>query len=186
MAWSGESNFNVSVNNSFVLTCLNSQYDSNDFPIPPHVKIHDCVEGDLWSDDPSEATLPGAFSSYTSFELPVSSNLLLFLARGSTSHGNIAIITSDDVGDVAKVDVSVEYYRQKIRDEARVCLLGREEGETGVGIFVSLDESFRVSISNFYARPLSETTVILGIRKTAFHSLSLLLFLLLRTARLSS
>ena len=58
----------------------------------------------------------------------------MFLARGSLANGFIQIVPSEEVTDVVKVDVVVSYFRTDIRDEAKVCVIRREDDETGVAI----------------------------------------------------
>lgn len=106
--------------------------------LPSQVELVECIQGPAWTDQGHDRPFP-EYPHFveTSFELPISSDLLFFLARGRLSTGVITIVSSPDVRDVATVDVSLYYYREEIRDKARACLIKRHNGENGIGIFVS-------------------------------------------------
>ena len=69
----------------------------------------------------------------------MSAENLLLISRGPRlSCGRVEIVTSPQQDqDVATVQVVVGYFKQDVRDEAKVCYIGRGDGEIGVGIFVS-------------------------------------------------
>lgn len=75
------------------------------------------------------------YAARTSVKLPVSSDLLYFISRGSLSHGAVRII--DDGEDSSDVNVSVTfvYDAEFLLDRAKVCLLQQEHDKNGVGIF---------------------------------------------------
>ncbi|KAF8161489.1 hypothetical protein B0H34DRAFT_747387 [Crassisporium funariophilum] len=124
------------------------QGPSGRYPVPENMNLDDCVSNDDWVSLPPTIThdLPKGnpyhppagfpYSSQVTFDLPVSSEALLLFSRGSTSAGSVDIVTSkEQPHDVATVRVVVNYFRDDIRDEAKVCRISRQEGETGVGIF---------------------------------------------------
>ncbi|KAL6300094.1 hypothetical protein BKA93DRAFT_741210 [Sparassis latifolia] len=74
----------------------------------------------------------------TSFELPVSSELLYFTAQGSAAlaRGSIEFDQSGEVGsDVVRVDVAAYFNHQHEFLDTTMCLLQHGEDENGVGIF---------------------------------------------------
>ena len=139
----GESEHALSAHSSKFILQL-AQMDSS---VPSDITVDHCISGSGWSNEPPAMRLSGTFrhraaatsppySANTSFELPVSSDLLFLLARGSMSGGTVDIMSSPTVSNVAKVHVTVKYYREDVRDRAKVCLVKRRDGENGVGIFV--------------------------------------------------
>ncbi|OBZ69747.1 hypothetical protein A0H81_10112 [Grifola frondosa] len=100
-----------------------------------------CVRHANWSMDSDTHPLswhPYGYShvAQTSFELPVSSDLLYLIARGALSHGSIDISDSGETGsDVVQVYISAFYYHESALNRAKVCLLQPEEGKNGIGIF---------------------------------------------------
>ncbi|KAF8802647.1 hypothetical protein BYT27DRAFT_7172708 [Phlegmacium glaucopus] len=113
-----------------------------DYPIPPQVTLEQCVSYDDWSSRPAdylEASQQG-FSfpliAVTTLDLPLSAEALLVLSRGPMSAGSVEIVTSPQQGqDVATVEVAVSYFREVIRDQAKVCRILRKDRAVGVGIF---------------------------------------------------
>lgn len=107
------------------------------WPIPGEYRAHDCVSGNAWKAHKnsigSNAMYP--MDSVTSFDLPVSSSRLFILQRGTLSAGSLRVETSDAVRRTVHVEVRVHYRSTKALDHANVCLLRRQEGENGVGIF---------------------------------------------------
>ena len=84
-------------------------------------------------------TADGRLLSESSFDLALPSENLLAISRGHWSSGVLNVVTSpEQAQDTATVRVEVKYFREEIRDLAKVCYITREEGEKGVGIFVSL------------------------------------------------
>ena len=93
------------------------------------------MQSDEWSEP--ELSEDGYLSSDTSFDLALSSNLFV-ISRGHWSGGVLNVATSpEQAQDKATVRVEVKYYREQIRDLAKVCYITRGDGEKGVGIFVS-------------------------------------------------
>ena len=83
-------------------------------------------------------TSPYPYSAKNFLELPVSSDLLYFLSRGALSSGIVQLAADGDSdSNVASVRVQLLYNRPEFLEHAHVCLLQREEGKNGVGIFVS-------------------------------------------------
>lgn len=122
-------------------------FDTKDIPIPPGIDVGRCVSHSDWSNDISNVATdmeittrpPYSFpySAETSFDLALSSDVLLLLSRGSLSAGRVDVVTSPALSDVVRVQVVVNYFRKDIRDLAQACLIKRGDGENGVGIFVS-------------------------------------------------
>jgi hypothetical protein len=111
---------------------MQSQWFQTDWPISPEFHSVHCAHREDWLRTQSQYP----YSSSVSFELPVSSAVLFFLARGSLASGNIKILHINQVSDVAKVQVDVGYYRADAIDRAHVCALTRSADDHGVGIFV--------------------------------------------------
>jgi len=107
------------------------------YPVPPHVTLEHCVSYADWSSPPSHQPSYGfPLTAVTTFDLPLSGDALLLLSRGPNSAGSVDIVTSSKQDqDVVTVEVVVSYFREDIRDDAKVCRVGRREGEIGVGIF---------------------------------------------------
>jgi len=81
----------------------------------------------------------GLLTSKSSFDLSLASENLFAISRGHWSGGVLTVMTSpEQAQDTATVHVEVKYYQERLRDLAKVCYVAREEGETGVGIFVSI------------------------------------------------
>ncbi|KAJ3531475.1 hypothetical protein NM688_g7570 [Phlebia brevispora] len=91
--------------------------------------------GDYFVSNP-EQTAHYPYVANTSVDLPVSSDLLYLLSSGALSNG-VVEVTADGPSDsdVATVDVKLLYHHSEILEKAHVCLLQREEGKNGVGIF---------------------------------------------------
>jgi hypothetical protein len=91
-----------------------------------------------WAPTDPAGPSPYPHSARVYFELPVSSDALFLLARGSLAHGSVSILAdSNDGGDKVKAEVVISYFTQEARDRAKVCSLQRTPGSNGVGIFVS-------------------------------------------------
>lgn len=102
----------------------NTQYQH--VSIPSNVNVQNCAS---WSG--------GALSAQ--FDLPVSSDLLMFMARGHITEGSLEIVSSSRSGNTVKVDVSASVSPRSLLDQIKVCTIKLKEGENGVGIFVSTD-----------------------------------------------
>ena len=91
---------------------------------------HDLLDEELF-------LLRDHLAARTSLKLPVSSDLLYFIGRGTLSHGLVRIL--DDGEDENDVNVTVTYLydAEHLLEKAKVCLLEQEKHHNGVGIFVS-------------------------------------------------
>ena len=98
--------------------------------IPPDLTLLDCP--DLEPED-------GEGETSVHLELPVTSENIFLLSRGSYSVGVVYLTQSEDIGDVIDVNINVFYDREagKHLDLAKVCTVSRPDGENGIGIFVS-------------------------------------------------
>ena len=95
------------------------------------------MQSDEWSEP--EMSGDGLLTSDSSFDLSLSSANLFVISRGHWSGGVLSVVTSpEQAQDTATVHVEVKYHQERLRDLAKVCYITREEGETGVGIFVSI------------------------------------------------
>ncbi|KAK0196019.1 hypothetical protein F5146DRAFT_924767 [Armillaria mellea] len=111
-------------------------FPDSDFPIPNGHTVRECIWGQGWTSTGSGGGFPTQrYSAHTSFDLPLNSETLFLLSQGSLSSGAVNVVTSPTLKDVVRVDVAIQYYRQRVLDYARVCLLQRREGENGVGVF---------------------------------------------------
>lgn len=74
----------------------------------------------------------------TSFELPLSADVLYLFSRGALSKGHISFIEDADwtQTDTVKVDVAIEYASRETLAVASACLLERKEGHKGIGLLV--------------------------------------------------
>ncbi|KAF9018936.1 hypothetical protein BDZ89DRAFT_1021123, partial [Hymenopellis radicata] len=126
-----------------------------DFPIPGEYNLLECLQGPDWNDrgaalsDSSDNSdnLPTVtyqtvglnhsypYYSQRSFDLPLSSDLMFLLARGSLSSGIVKIVSSPVVTDAVRVDIAVQYHYPAVLDHTKVCLMRRAEHEIGVGFF---------------------------------------------------
>ncbi|KAI0944062.1 hypothetical protein AcV7_001982 [Taiwanofungus camphoratus] len=72
----------------------------------------------------------------TSFELPLSADVLYLFSRGALSKGHISFIEDADwtQTDTVKVDVAIEYASRETLAVASACLLERKEGHKGIGL----------------------------------------------------
>ncbi|KAF8058515.1 hypothetical protein FPV67DRAFT_506362 [Lyophyllum atratum] len=104
-------------------------------PIPPDVTLEDCAgwEGDSRLQGRHFATAREPFTAFASFELPISSEKLFFLARGMAS-GSVKLRYGSD-SDNVKVAVEARYRLQEAIDSVKVCTITRDDGENGLGIF---------------------------------------------------
>lgn len=111
-------------------------------PTLPNQHIVDCVQGEEWEpiSDNFAATSPFDHAR-TEFDLPIDSALFL-LSRGSMSHGALSIFqdevsqTGDEHDGRARVEVIVQFRSRTGLGRAQVCLMNRDDGGNGVGIFV--------------------------------------------------
>lgn len=106
-----------------------------DYPSMPDVTTDNCVAS--WpanQQNPPYGSFP--YSAAVSLDVPLPSETLLLLSEGSLSSGDLKITTSPEVSGAARVHIVVYYYNQDTRDKARICLIDRKRGESGVGILV--------------------------------------------------
>ncbi|KAJ7817248.1 hypothetical protein B0H14DRAFT_3742419 [Mycena olivaceomarginata] len=101
-----------------------------EYPIPSDVVTDNCVT--TWSETQNPIGFP--YSASTSFRFPVPSKTLLLLSKGGLSAGHLKITSSSETTDV-RVKVTVKYHKPAARDTAKVCMIERSHGESGVGIF---------------------------------------------------
>ncbi|KAF8959955.1 hypothetical protein BDZ97DRAFT_1835763 [Flammula alnicola] len=123
-----------------------------EYNIPSGLLMSGCVQGGDWSNQVQPATfyteLPAGnpflpphgfpFSSQTTFDVPLDSVNLLLLSRGQLSAGTVDVVTSpQQAPNTATFRVVMNYFREDIRNLAKVCVIRRNEGEStkGVGIF---------------------------------------------------
>ncbi|EPQ55234.1 hypothetical protein GLOTRDRAFT_61143 [Gloeophyllum trabeum ATCC 11539] len=103
----------------------------------------DCSSGAQWQSsaagwyDSASVNATGSYprSVATSLELPLSSDLLYFVARGAQMSGNLDVLDDGKNRGVVKVDVVIYYREQSALDRTSVCKLKRGDGENGVGFF---------------------------------------------------
>jgi len=109
--------------------------DQAGWPLQSDGKIRRCVSGHKAWARQQIAGNPSA-----SFELPLSADVMYLFARGALSRGNVVIIQDETwrEPDTVKVDVSLKYATREIMEATSVCLLERQEGHSGVGIFSPL------------------------------------------------
>ncbi|EGN95818.1 hypothetical protein SERLA73DRAFT_162538 [Serpula lacrymans var. lacrymans S7.3] len=105
-------------------------------PGPGDGVVERCVGGPAWSvynKSPPEEFYP--YNAETTFQLPVSYDLLYMITRGGTNIGSVNIVSSNVVKNTADVLVHVGYYTQQALDYANVCLLNKGMNTQGVGIY---------------------------------------------------
>jgi hypothetical protein len=112
--------------------------DTRDGPVLSDGPVQRCVGGEDWLQSSSPGSSQYPQSASVVFDLPVASDALYLLARGSLAHGSAKILDSEEDGDNVKVEVAVSYHTQEALNRAKVCSLQRKSRENGVGIFVSV------------------------------------------------
>ncbi|GJE88415.1 hypothetical protein PsYK624_044980 [Phanerochaete sordida] len=75
------------------------------------------------------------YAARTSVKLPLTSDLLYFIGRGTLSHGLVRILDDGDSENEVNVTVTFAYGEERLLEEAKVCLLEQEGNQHGVGIF---------------------------------------------------
>ncbi|KAF8589476.1 hypothetical protein K439DRAFT_1612703 [Ramaria rubella] len=113
-----------------------------DGPLASDGHVVQC-SNDAWNLDldqreqsPTMFTSIPPYSSSMSFIIPVSSNLIFLMSRGSYDYGSsIKLEISDNPRDDVEIEVVMSYYSNAARNRAQVCLLERDEGAKGVGFF---------------------------------------------------
>ncbi|TDL18015.1 hypothetical protein BD410DRAFT_729021 [Rickenella mellea] len=137
------------------------------WPSPGDGEIAECIGGRDWNFAPLTDAIPEAsagdpaipgvpqfptrkswpfpISARTNFRLPVSSNVLYFLSRGSYASGMVRYETTEEDGNYVKVDVIVNYKSQSALDRANICRLSKGDEENGVGIYTPNHRGGRIS-----------------------------------------
>ncbi|KAF9012711.1 hypothetical protein BDQ17DRAFT_1344494 [Cyathus striatus] len=118
----------------------NSEWPT-DYAVPVEISADHCF--DWWTTEsftqntsPTSSDSSTLYASKSTFELPLSSENLFLISRGPLSAGVADIVSSKDIDrDTVRVDVTVKYFREEIRDLVKVCNVARKDGEHGVGIF---------------------------------------------------
>ncbi|KIJ04915.1 hypothetical protein PAXINDRAFT_94132 [Paxillus involutus ATCC 200175] len=96
------------------------------------------VEGLNWTSYQSKPDWAPRYprGAQTSFNLPVHSDELYLISRGSYQHGKVKVKQSADVEwKNVVVDVRVAYHHDQALGRAKVCKLRKEESKIGVGIY---------------------------------------------------
>ncbi|OCH93531.1 hypothetical protein OBBRIDRAFT_749519 [Obba rivulosa] len=110
-----------------------AQISSNTEPGTP---AHRCVEFANWTTGDGDDSDDFSRVALTSFELPLSSDLLYLISNGTLSLGTLRISDRGSVGsDSALVDISMTYHFDYELEHTTVCLLNPEQGQYGVGFF---------------------------------------------------
>ena len=64
---------------------------------------------------------------------------MLFLSKGPWLTGQASFVTSARQRQgQASANIIVKYFKEDVREEVRACIVEREDGAQGFGIFVSL------------------------------------------------
>ncbi|KAF9464007.1 hypothetical protein BDZ94DRAFT_532508 [Collybia nuda] len=101
-------------------------------PFPPDVNISSCAN---WTKNSiSSGNLRGPSTSSVTFELPLSSEKLFLLSRGAAA-GMVAVVSTNESMDNARVQIVASYRHSKDLGGAQVCSINRGDKERGVGIF---------------------------------------------------
>ncbi|EEB91231.1 hypothetical protein MPER_10444 [Moniliophthora perniciosa FA553] len=117
--------------------------DGKDFPWPPELTIDTCAEWPHPPDDSEHGRLRHPHgnqghprSTVSTFNLPVSSDVLFLFARGPWSAGKVNILQGDDdQNDDVVVNITTKWYGPRaLLDSVQVCKVKREEGQNGIGI----------------------------------------------------
>ncbi|KAJ7650796.1 hypothetical protein FB45DRAFT_1050679 [Roridomyces roridus] len=78
---------------------------------------------------------PYSYSNSVSFDIPLARETLLFFSQGGLTGGSLTVTSSANISDIARVDITVHYHDRRMRDQAEICVVKRNEGENGVGIY---------------------------------------------------
>ncbi|KAG8930164.1 hypothetical protein FRC03_006468 [Tulasnella sp. 419] len=95
---------------------------------------------DLPSGSELETFVFPPYSSRMTMELDSEAPLLYFLARGSLAWGKIRILTEEvarksESNPKVRIDIDVRYWSLIARNRANICILSKDEGAQGVGIY---------------------------------------------------
>ncbi|ESK86828.1 hypothetical protein Moror_15100 [Moniliophthora roreri MCA 2997] len=117
------------------------EFDGEDFPWPPELTIDTCAE---WPHPPGgehgrlrhpHGNEGHPRSTVSTFNLPVSSDVLFLFARGPWSAGRVNILQGDDQSDEVVVNITTKWYGPRaLLDSVQICKVKREEGQNGIGI----------------------------------------------------
>ncbi|KAJ7126973.1 hypothetical protein C8R44DRAFT_110149 [Mycena epipterygia] len=108
------------------------------YDIPPRVELDDSITDWPEAETRNPATSSFPYSAGASFVFPPPTETLLVLSHGDLSAGHLKITTST-VADTVHVHVTVHYSDRAVRDVAKVGLIKRNDGESGVGIFTPIN-----------------------------------------------
>lgn len=101
-------------------------------PEPEDGRIIDCIMG---GDYPWPPSTPVQFPS---FSIPLDSSAITVLTRGKQATGGVTVeLVQTSEKDEIKVDIAAQYHDWGMLTGTTVCLMEKEKGELGVGIFVS-------------------------------------------------
>ncbi|KAJ3988946.1 hypothetical protein F5890DRAFT_1471100 [Lentinula detonsa] len=109
------------------------EHNSVDLPVSLEVTDHSCAK---WP-EVEHLNSEGLSTVQHTFELPIDSEILFLVARGSLMDGNVNIIQSDDENESAIVSISTSYDDAELLQSIKLCKVAARKGENGVGIFSS-------------------------------------------------
>ncbi|KAK0474990.1 hypothetical protein EDD18DRAFT_1391095 [Armillaria luteobubalina] len=109
-------------------------FPDSDIPIPNSHTVRECIQGQGWTSTGSGGGFPSQrYSAQTSFDLPLILETLFLFSQCSLSSGAVNVVTSPILKDTVRVDVAIQYYRQRVLDYARVLSLHAVLASTEVG-----------------------------------------------------
>ncbi|KAJ7750100.1 hypothetical protein DFH07DRAFT_550660 [Mycena maculata] len=111
-------------------------FEHGTYPTYPGVSTETCVSTWRTGVGGTQGSFP--YSAGITLDVPLPDETLLFLSQGSLSAGNLRITTSSEISGIARVHITVHYYRENVRDSAKICSIDRKSGERGVGIFTPM------------------------------------------------
>ncbi|TFY78474.1 hypothetical protein EWM64_g5533 [Hericium alpestre] len=110
-------------------------------PIEGDEIVVDCVHGDQWTPIGLEPghSYPPNYSAKTEFDLPIHSDLLFLLSRGSLASGSVSIVQDLSLTDkdTVKASLVVHFHSRTALSRSKVCRLQRGNNENGVGVFTA-------------------------------------------------
>jgi len=114
-------------------------------PLPPDVDIGDCAN--MTQDSVMASNLlRGRFSSSAEFKLPLSSEKLFLMSRG-TAAGSVNFVQSDKDGKDVKIHVVATYRHESALDYIMVCEISKGKDQRGVGVFAPRWSGRRVGVN---------------------------------------
>ncbi|PPQ85832.1 hypothetical protein CVT25_003463 [Psilocybe cyanescens] len=138
---------------------FNLRVQVGDYSIPSEMHSNTCVEGTEWNQTgqtrPSFLGINYGTSAhalgFTSFTLPISSDVLFFVSRGQNLGGSLEVVTSpNQAAQSATVNVQVTSSSEDALQQTMACLLTRNANQNGVGIFTPIDRYPAWWNSNFH------------------------------------